>query len=677
MKNAYYPHLFSKGKIGGCVIPNRVVLSPMDDTLGQASGEISPRAIEYYANKAKGGCGLVIVGYIAVVGPELGGIAMSGETQLRSLNDRHAMSILAERVHEYGGKLFCQLNHPGRKTTPEYNQGHSPVSATALPSQMVGKTAPCHELTIDEIHEIEEGFANGAEHAFKAGADGVEIHCGHHYLMCQFLNPVRNERTDEYGGSMENRCRIVVETIEKIRERVPASFPVTCRIHLFDGEGYEGENTVEDMIEIAKYLESKGVDGFNTTIGSVDRTGSPEMKAGWRNEYYKQFKAALNVPIYGPNEVKTPEEAEQFLAEGVYDFQILGRQQSADPEWANKAKAGRSEDIRPCISCNYCLYRVTAEDAQIRCAVNPLLGREIDNLAPLKHGEGTVIIIGAGPAGIQAAFTLTERGFKVKLYDKRDELCGSLNLANKAPNKFRMDNLVHYYRRQVEKNPNIEVHLNTEVTTEMMDQWVQEDVYAVVLASGGQPIVPGRIPGIEKGISSFDVLRGDVKMAGKTVAVIGSGMTGLETAERLAEDGNKVIVVEMMPIVGNGIFYYNVVKTQQFLTERGAEIKTSTALKEIKDGAIVVEPYHGKFISASLKGMRNINGFVDVAGVEEEGPYEIPVDCTVLSLGIRPDLSMLDALEDRFEKVVHIGDCTNPGRIGDATGSAYLAVKNL
>ena len=212
------------------------------------------------------------------------------------------------------------------------------------------------------------------------------------------------------------------EWIEKIRERVPASFPVTCRIHLFDGEGYEGENTVEDMIEIAKYLESKGVDGFNTTIGSVDRTGSPEMKAGWRNEYYKQFKAALNVPIYGPNEVKTPEEAEQFLAEGVYDFQILGRQQSADPEWANKAKAGRSEDIRPCISCNYCLYRVTAEDAQIRCAVNPLLGREIDNLAPLKHGEGTVIIIGAGPAGIQAAFTLTERGFKVKLYDKREDM---------------------------------------------------------------------------------------------------------------------------------------------------------------------------------------------------------------------------------------------------------------
>ena len=201
--------------------------------------------------------------------------------------------------------------------------------------------------------------------------------------------------------------------------------------------------------------------------------------------------------------------------------------------------------------------------------------------------------------------------------------------------------------------------------------------HAVVLACGGQPIVPGRIPGIEKGIASFDVLRGDVKLTGKRVAVIGGGMTGLETAERLAEDGNEVIVVEMAPIVGNGIFYYNVVKTQQFLTERGATIKTNTALREIKDGAIVVEPWHGKFVSASLKGMRNINGYVAAGEAEQTGPYEIPVGCAVLSLGIRPDSSLLEDLESRFENVVAIGDCVNPGRIGDATGAAFLAVKNL
>lgn len=371
---------------------------------------------------------------------------------------------------------------------------------------------------VDEIHLIEDGFARGAEHTFKAGCDGIEIHCGHHYLMNQFLNPVRNERTDEYGGSMENRCRIVVETVEKIRELVPATFPVTVRLPLFDGEGYEGENTLDDYIEIAKHLEAHGVDAFNTTIGSADRTGSPEMKAGWRNEYYKKFKAALHVPIYGPNEVKTPDEAEQFLEEGVYDFQILGRAHSADPEWCNKARSGHAEDIRPCISCNYCLYRVTAEDAQIRCAVNPLLGREVDNLQPMKPGAGTVIVIGAGSAGIQSAMTLTERG---------------------------------------------------------------------------------------------------------------------------------------------------------------ATIKTNTALREIKDGAIVVEPWHGKFVSASLKGMRNINGYVAAGEAEQTGPYEIPVDCTVLSLGIRPDSSLLEELESRFENVVAIGDCVNPGRIGDATGAAFLAVKNL
>ena len=175
-----------------------------------------------------------------------------------------------------------------------------------------------------------------------------------------------------------------------------------------------------------------------------------------------------------------------------------------------------------------------------------------------------------------------------------------MNLANKAPNKWRMDNLIAYYRRQVEKNPNIEVHLNTEVTSEMLDEFEAMKPYAIVLACGGQPIVPSRIPGIEKGIASFDVLNGKVKMTGKRVAVIGGGMTGLETAERLAEDGNKVVIIEMKPLLGDGIFVYNVNMDKKFLEARGAEFKTCTALKEIKDGAIVIEPYHGKFISAGL-----------------------------------------------------------------------------
>lgn len=674
-----YEKIFTKGQIGGCTIKNRVILAPMDDCLGQASGEITPRGIAYYANKAKGGCGLVIVGYVGVIGPEMGGVAMSGQTFLKTLDDRHAMTALADGIHEQGGKVFVQLNHAGRKTSAAFNSGYTPVSSSAMTPQLEkAKFAPCHELTVDEIHTLEEAFATAAEHAFMAGTDGIEIHCAHYYLMHQFLSPSRNARTDEYGGSMENRCRMLVETIERIRGKVPRSFPVTVRVHLFDGEGMEGELTIEDMLDITKYLEGKGVDGFHFSIGVEERTGAPDMPCGWRNDYYKRFKEILQVPIYGPNEVKTPDEAEALLEENVYDFVVMGRQQSADPMWCKKAQEGRPEDIRPCISCNWCVYRVTAEQAQIRCAVNPQLGREIDNLQPLKKGEGTIIIIGGGPAGIEAALTLSERGYQIKLYEKKGELGGALNLANKTPGKFRMNNLIHYYQHMVEKDENIEVFLNKPVTTELLGELQAMNPYAVILACGGQPIMPRSIPGIEKGISCNDVLEGKVTMSGKHVAIIGGGMTGLETAERLAVDGNKVTLIELMPLVGNGIYFYNVRRTRRQLEEKGTVIKTSTALQEIKDDAIVVAPAQVSGNSAALDGIKNISGVAEEVKEEEhDGPYEIPVDATVVSMGVRPDLAMLDELEGKFEKVLYIGDCTSPGPIGKATGAAYLAVKNL
>lgn len=674
-----YEKVFSKGKINGCILRNRVIMSPMDDCLGQASGEMTARGVEYYASKAKGGTGLVIVGFVGVIGPEYGGVSMSGQTFLCNLDDRHAMNILADRVHEYGGKVFVQLNHPGRKSSPKFNKGHVPMSASAMTPQLEARGfAPCREMTKDDIALIEDAFANAAEHAYYAGCDGVELHCAHWFMFHQFISPTRNCRTDEYGGSLENRCRIVTETIAKIRAKVPASFPVTVRVHLFDNEGMEGEPDLEEWVRVTKHLEASGVDAFHFSVGVEERTGAPDMPFGWRNEYLKRFKSELHVPIYGPNETKTPDEAESLLEDDVCDFIVMGRQHSADPEWCNKAKSGHPEDIRPCISCNWCVHRVTADQAQVRCAVNPLLGREVDNLMPMKKGEGTVIVIGAGPAGIQSALTLTERGFKVKLYDKRTELCGSLNLANKAPNKFRMDNLIRYYKHVVAKNENIELHLGTEVTPAMLDEFKALDPYAVVLASGGQPIVPGKIPGIEKGVACFDVLNGKVKFSGKHVAVVGGGMTGLETAERLAEDGNKVTLIEMMPLVGNGIYFYNVRRTRRQLEAKGAVIKTSTALQEVKDDCIVVAPANVNYIGTGLDGIKNIAGVADaVVADEHDGPYEIPVDATVLSLGIRPELGMLEELESRFEKVIHVGDCTNPGRIGDATGAAFLAVKNL
>lgn len=674
-----FEKLFSEGRIGGCTIRNRIVMAPMDDCLGQASGEITRRGIEYYASKAKGGTGLIIVGYVGFMGPEMAGAAMSGQTFLMNYDQRHAMSLLAERVHEYGGKVFVQLNHPGRKTSPEFNQGHTPVSSSAMTPDLAKRNfAPCHELTVEEIHQIEDACAEAALHAYRAGIDGVEIHCAHYFLYHQFISPSRNARTDEYGGSMENRCRIVVETVEKIRQRVPDDFPITVRIHLFDGEGMEGDLSLEEMLEIAQYLESKGVDGFNTSIGTEQRTGTPEMQAGWRNEYYKRFKQVLHVPIYGPNEVKTPEEAEAILEDNVYDFVVMGRQHSADPDWANKAREGRTEDIRPCLSCNWCVHRVTADQAQIRCAVNPLLGREVDNLQPLPQGEGLVIIIGAGPAGMQAAMTASQRGFRVKLFDQMPQVGGALNYANKPPHKHRIEYLRQWFERQIAKDSNIELHLNTVVDRALLDEFVKMDPYAVMLACGGEPIRPMRIPGIEKAVLWKDVLSGAVSLENQKLAVIGGGMTGLETAQYLAERGNQITLIEMLPLIGNNIYFYNVRNDRRYLESHGAVIKVNTQMLEIKDNAVVVQPVKVKYTGTSLAGIKAIAG---VADADEHngtnGPYEIQVDRTVLSLGIRPHLEMMEELNKRFKRVVHIGECNKQGNIGDATSEGYLAAKNL
>jgi pyruvate/2-oxoglutarate dehydrogenase complex dihydrolipoamide dehydrogenase (E3) component len=230
----------------------------------------------------------------------------------------------------------------------------------------------------------------------------------------------------------------------------------------------------------------------------------------------------------------------------------------------------------------------------------------------------------------------------------------------------------------VEKDKNIEVHLDTEVTKEILDGLKAMNPYAVILASGGKPIIPSAIPGISKGLAHSDILDGTIKMAGKSVVVAGEGMSGLETAEKLAEDGNKVTLVEMMPIIGNGIYFYNVRRTRHQLEEKGVVIKTSTALHEIKGGSVVLTPAKITFMGTALEGIKNIAGVGD--SVDEDvpnGPYEITADATVLSLGVRPDLSLLDDLYARFDKVIYIGDCSRLGKIGDATSVAYFAVKNL
>lgn len=647
-----YNKIFSRGKINGVELKNRVIMGPMDESLGDNSGNVSPRCMEYFLARAKGGTAALVTSYVAVCPPELGGIAMPGQLRLLNIGNQLSMAHFAERVHAYGAKLFVQLHHPGRKTTAEYNDGYQPVSCSAVTPSMPKDTVPCRELTVDEIKEIERYFVKGARFAMWAGADGIQIHCAHGYLLNQFLNPAKNARTDEYGGSMENRCRIVVEIVKGIREVVGPRFPITVRLNAFEGEGLPGEADADEMRRIGKYLSQNGIDGIHLTMTSIDRVGTPDMKAGWRNQIYAYFKEAVDtIPVYGPNEVKTPEEGEKVLESGCQDFLVLARQQIADPEWVNKAREGRSEDIRPCISCNTCMQQITIDHQPLRCSVNPLAGREIDNPF-LPKGEGLVIIIGAGPGGMQAALTASERGFKVILIEKEKELGGALQLANKAPDKFRIDNLIRYFKGQIEKDPNIEVWLNYEVTEEKLDELAALKPYAVVSAVGGRQVVPN-IPGVSLAVMANDVLSGKREIRNKKAVVVGGGMTGLETAEYLAARGNSVKVLEMLPAPGRGIFNFNVTKTVNALEKQRTEIYTCTRADSISKEAVTV---------------------TDTRSGRSE---EIPCDVVVLAIGVYTDHSMRDMLEKRFFNVTEIGDANKAGKIMTAVRDGYDRIKVL
>lgn len=648
-----YERIFSRGKINGLEMKNRIIMGPMDESLGDNSGNVSARCVEYFSARAKGGTGTLVTSYVAVCPPELGGIAMPGQIRLLSIGNQLSMAHFAERIHSYGAKLFVQLHHPGRKTTAEYNDGHQPVSCSAITPAFPTGTPLARELTVDEIHQIVDYFARGAQFAYWAGADGVQIHCAHGYLLNQFINPAKNARTDEYGGSRENRCRIVIEIIQAIRKIVGPKYPITIRLNAFEGEGLPGEADADEMRQVGKLLADNGVDGVHLTMTSIDRVGTPDMKAGWRNDIYAYFKKVVNtIPVYGPNEVKTPAEGEAILASGCQDFLVMGRQHIADPEWANKAKTGREEDIRPCISCNFCMQQITVEHQPMRCSVNPTAGRELDNLS-LPKGEGHVVVIGAGPAGMQAALTAAERGFEVTLLEKTGQFGGALQLANKAPEKFRIDNLIRYYQCQIEKNDKITVKFNYELTPEKLDELSALNPCAVMLAVGGKQIVPP-VPGVEKAALANDVLSGKVKFENKRIVVAGGGLTGLETAQFLAAQGNQATVIEMMPTVGKGVFTFNVTKTLWELDALGVEVKTCTRMDEIKDGAIVV------------------------TDMQNQTKQELSCDAVVLALGLYPSHTLRDELEARFDRVIELGEASKaPGKIMTSVRDGYDRVKTL
>lgn len=638
-----YEKLFEKGHIGPLTIRNRAVMSPMGTDLADTNGNASQRLIAYYAERAKGGIGLIINEYTGVDDVD----SIPTQHNLRMAQDYNvkAAEELTRTVHQYGAKIFAQLHHGGATSKSAFT-GRQNLSPSGIPMAPGGELP--REMTLEDIKRVQDKFVAAAVRCKKAGYDGVELHGAHGYLIAQFFSKYYNHRTDAYGGSLENRCRFIDEIIAAIRAKL-GRYPISVRICGDEMTPEPGFLTLEDGLEIGRHLEAQGIDCINISNGS-SWNGNANCEPfsytpGWKKHVAKAFKAALHIPVIATNTIKDPDFAESLLEEGVCDFVALGRSQFADPNFINKAKAGHPEQIRKCISCMYCRERLLGNAMPVECSMNPRLGREYryrwQDLQ--KNGAGRpVVVVGGGPGGMECAILLAKRGFAVTLLEKSGALGGTLNIAKLPPFKANLQGITDVMALEMAE-AGVTVKLNTEATPELV---ASMNPVGVFLAVGAPPVVPKSIPGIERAVLAEDVILGKAPCKG-SVALIGSGLTGLECAEMILEQGHPLTMVEMNPAVGQGI--YNVVFNDIYsrIQPHDPVVLTRHKLTAVTDDGVTAE---------------------DLSTGETK---TIAADTVVLALGTHNQEAMAEQFEAAGLTTVLVGSAETPGRIAGATRDGF------
>ena len=636
-----YEKLFERGKIGNLTLKNRVVMPAIGVNLANSKGEATDVMTKYYEERAKGGVGLIIT-EIARIDDEYG---VGTPNQLSVTEGRHIPHLerMIETIQKHGTKVFVQLHHPGRETRSDLIDGKQIVAPSAIMCKVTQEMP--RALTTEECEGLVKKFIKGAIISKTAGADGVELHVAHGYLLNQFVSPYSNMRTDKYGGSFQNRLRIVAEIVTGIKHMCGPDFPISVRISA--DEFVEGGLKLPDSIKIARTLESYGVDVINVSSGTYESATTiiepGSYPQGWKKHLATEIRKNIKIPVIAVNNIKDPESAEQLLQDGACDFVGVARGHLADADWVNKAKAGKSDEIRKCIGCLNCFAELN-QGRHMKCAVNARVGREIEFTNPAKDGEGkTVVIVGGGPAGMQAALLLDQRGFNTILFDEREKLGGTLNVADKAPIKDKVYAMNNGMIREIEAS-GVDIRMNTKATVDMVKQLNPDGVFVAV---GATPTVPP-IPGIQgKNVMiAEDVLTGKVAPVGK-VAVIGSGLTGLETAELLADKGHPITLIEMQKNIGPGI---------------NRSILVDLMMRFQKHEPMII-PNH-RLMGISEKGITIMNQM-------NNQTKQIEADTVVLALGVTPRQAMVNEFLDAFENIRVIGDAQKAGRIQEAIKEGY------
>ena len=599
-----YQTLFTPIQIGKITLKNRFAMAPMGPLgLGDSEGGWNQRGIDYYTRRAQGGTGLIITGVtFSDCEVETQSMPNCPNSTYNPVHFVRTSREMTERVHAYGAKIFLQMSGGfGRVTIPTNLGEFPPVAPSPIPHRWLDKT--CRELTRDEIHKIIESFGKGAFNAKRAGFDGVEIHAVHEgYLIDQFAIAFFNHRTDEYGGSLENRLRFAKEIREEIAKTCGWDFPVAVRFSpksmlkdwrkgaLPNEEFEEKGRDLEEGLQTAKLLEAYGYDALYVDVGCYDAWwwNHPPMymEKGPYRKYAKLVKEIVKVPVFMAGRMDTPEMAESCVKDGTCDVISLGRPLLADPDYVKKLRTNHVCEIRPCISCQEgCMGRIQTY-SMINCAVNPQAARErVTAYEPVARKK-RVLIAGGGVAGCEAARVLAERGHEPVLYEASERLGGNL-LPGGAP-AFKEDDLqlVKWYENELERL-RVPVYLNTRVTKEMV---LESDCDAVIVATGSRPKMFS-LGDDEKVYCAEQVLMNQ-KDPGDRVVVVGGGLVGCEMALDLAQKGKKVTILEALPkimAVNGPICSANKEMLEELLPFHGVNIICNAKVTGFKDGAVSYE----------------------------------------------------------------------------------------
>ncbi len=616
--------LFQPFAIRSMMLKNRIVMAPMVTTYCNQDGSVTERLMDYLVARAWGGVGLIET-EAAFVRPDGRGF----DRQLGIYKDELVPGLqeLTRRVHGGGAKIAIQLFHAGRQTTRKVT-GSQPVAPSPLADPSTGELP--RELSMREIQEVQDAFVQAARRARDAGFDAVELHGAHGYLIGEFMSPFSNRRTDEYGGNPEGWMRFATEIVQKIRQAVGNDYPVLFRMSA--DEYVPGGLTLTETRPMARMAQDAGVDAISVSAGNYASPGmmivAPmELPRGLFVPLAAGIKEAVSVPVVAVGRLHNPSLANQVIADGEADLIALGRALLTDPGWAEKAQRGAMDEIRPCISCNEACINYLQREMPISCLVNPGCGKEREYaIAPAPRPKN-VVVIGGGPAGLEATRVLAERGHHVTLFEQGPRLGGEFVTAAQAPRKEEISDALRWMIRQVRKS-GADVRLGQRAT---VDDVLKARPDAVVVAAGARPRVP-KLPGItrEKALVARDVLMGKA-MPGRRVLVAGGGAVGCEAAELLSLADKEITVLEMTDSVATDMTPDRRYWVLEELADHDVGLMTNTIIRGMSDGEVqVTHEGHDETI----------------------GPF----DDVVLALGYEPNSSLAKDLEGRVPELYSIGD---------------------